>query len=223
MLTERDLTLMCWILEQRFMSESQLKRVFWKHTIDETRRVYRRLRKLRQAGYLKISDQSMFGERVYGVTWKGVRKLRACSLDEGLHEVLGTEFSSYKHDMVVTDIRIHFYEAGFREWISERILARRNDLRRLPDGVIYYEGKYLAIEYEATRKSAKRYKKIFLQYNLEKSIQKVLFVVKKKELIPKLFEMSKICRSKIHFVSQEDFFKGQFSLEDLWVSHEQLA
>ena len=49
-LRSRDLNIMQWILEQKFMNVEQIRRVFWKGTWDKNTNAHTRLRKLKQEG-----------------------------------------------------------------------------------------------------------------------------------------------------------------------------
>ncbi len=204
-ITDRDIKILGWILEQKFMTERQVRKVFWKDLTKDNREAYRRLNKLKKARFLKTNKTQMYRSAMYLVTRKGVEELKRSNRNSGLGELAEVGYSNYKHDLAVTDIRIMLYESGYTNWVSERVLSKRNDLRRVPDGMIYHRGKYLAIEYESSQKSKDRYRKIFLDYYLDNHVDRVLYIVSTPELADKILRMT--IDSKPYFVSYEDLSK----------------
>ena len=202
-ITERDIELMGWILEQKFMTEKQVRRVFWKDIKKKSRHAYKRLNELVKAGFLKVNTEEIYQDVVYTVSAGGIRKVRVFNRSYGLGEVGNVGYSNYRHDLVVTDIRIMFYELGFKQWLSERVLSRRNDLRRVPDGMIFEKGRYLALEYESSQKSKRRYREIFYHYELDSRVNKILYIVDTPELLEKITKEGYACH-KLYFVSLED-------------------
>ncbi len=198
----RVLDLMRWILEQKFMTGEQIRKLFWKGQGKESTEEYRRLRELLEEGFLKKGMGSNCRYVLYLVTAKGVKLLKCYGKHQGLSEVCDVGDSNYNHDIAVTDLRIMFYEWGYKEWVSERVLSKRNDLRYLPDGIIHHRGKNYAVEYEATLKSRDRYREIFLHYLLEDQVDKVLYVTNSEEMIGKM-SLQKI-RDKICFTTIQD-------------------
>jgi len=185
-ITERDIELMGWILEQKFMTEKQVRQVFWKGRNQDNREAYRRLNKLRNMGFLTVNMKKVYRSDMYLVTAKGVRQLKELNKNHGLSAMGDADYSNYRHDLVVTDIRILFDEMGYKSWLSERVLSRRNDLRRVPDGMVFNKDKYIAMEYESSQKSRRRYQRIFLDYEFDRKIDQVLYIVDTKELVGKL-------------------------------------
>ena len=152
MLMPRDIEVMRWILEQKFMTEDQIQRVFWKDVSEGTRNVCRRLNVMQKEGYLKRSKKGIYRHVLYLVTAGGIKQVKALGRNPGLGEMHDVDYSMYRHDIAVTDLRILFHELGYREWLSERILTQRNEFRRLADGMIYHRWKYFAVEYESSQK-----------------------------------------------------------------------
>jgi len=209
-LMERDIEIMGWVLEQKFMTRKQIRKVFWKDLSDKSTEDYRRLNELRVSGYLKTSKRSFYKEALYLVTGKGVRQLKDFSRNRGLWELADADYSNYKHDLAVTDMRIMFQEWGYKNWVSERILSRRDDLRRVPDGMIFNRERYTAVEYESSQKSKSRYREIFYQYELDGLVDQVLYLVDTPELVEKLVREASVC-NKIHFVATDEVRKDQIN------------
>ncbi len=202
-ITERDIEVMGWILEQKFMIEKQVRRVFWKGVSQKSCAVSKRLNKLQEEGFLKVNKERMYGSLVYLVTRKGVGQLKEFNRSRGLGEVRDADYSNYRHDLAVTDIRILFHELGYTDWESERVLSKNNDLSRVPDGMIFNKDKYIAVEYESSQKSKERYREIFYRYELDSHINKVLYVADTRKRSEKLTREVSAC-AKPHFASIED-------------------
>ncbi len=64
-IVSRDIEVMGWILEQKFMKVNQVKRVFWKDIGEKSIEAYRRLFELQKAGYLKRSKKSIYRNVLY--------------------------------------------------------------------------------------------------------------------------------------------------------------
>lgn len=210
-IVDRDVELMSWILEQKFMTREQIRNVFWKEESKKSVEEYRRLNELEREGYLRRSAKSFYRNVLYLVTAKGVSLLKSFGKHQGLGELYDVGYSQYKHDVAVTDLRILFYWWGYREWVSERVLSKRNDLRYLPDGMIHHCGKNFAIEYESTLKSKYRYREIFLHYEFENQLERVLYVVDSEEMVGKLGQQN-IC-DKLHFTTIKNLQEHQLNAQ----------
>ena len=216
---------MSWILEQKFMTERQVRKVFWKDLKKDNREAYRRISKLKKAGFVKTNKTRLYRSAMYLVTRKGVEELKRFNRDSSLGELAEVGYSNYKHDLMVTDIRIMFHDWGYKAWLSERVLFRRGGLRRIPDGMIFNRERYTAIEYESSQKSKHRYREIFYGYELDSHVDQVLYIVDTPELIQKVSREVSGC-AKPYFVSLGDIQKdlidtklkgstGQRSLREL--------
>jgi len=207
-ITERDIEVMGWILEQKFMIEKQVRSVFWKGVSKKSCAVSKRLNKLQEEGFLRVNKERMYGSLVYLVTRCGVSQLKEFNRTRGLGIVKDTDYSNYRHDLAVTDIRILFHELGYAEWESERVLSKNKNLDRIPDGMIFNKDKYIAVEYESSQKSKERYREIFYQYELDSHVGKVLYIADTRQRAEKLAQEVSAC-SKPHFVSLIDIQKDR--------------
>ncbi len=208
----RDVQIMRWIHEQKFMTEGQIRRVFWKGISENSREGYKRLSELERAGYLKRSKKDLYRYGLYLVAAKGIRQLRAFVYDQGLGELNDIEHSLYKHDTSVTDLRILFYGWGYTDWVCERVLYKRNDLRHLPDAMVYHHGNYFAMEYESSQKSKRRYNDIFLEYQMERQIYAVIYVVEIKEMAERLCRTASSYK-KIFFTTFQELEEQKLETE----------
>ncbi len=208
-ITDRDISLMQWMLEQKFMDAGQVRRVFWKESKADSKEVHRRLGELEKAGFIKRSGKDIFRFLLYVVTKEGLRVLSSLGNTRGLPVLDDVDYSGYRHDSEITDFRIWFHNQGFTDWLSERVLAKRYRLRHLPDGMIHHDGQYLAIEYETAQKSSPRYRAIIYNYEMEDQISEILYIVKGERLKARLQAMAAAC-SKIHFRTPDDL-KGHLA------------
>ena|SRR3989338_7446719 len=118
----RDLELMRWILEQKFMTREQIRKEFWREESKKSIEEYRRLNELERAKLLRRSTEGFYRCILYLVTGRGVSLLRSFGKDQGLSEVCEVSYSNYKHDVAVTDLRILFDQWGYKDWVSEKPL-----------------------------------------------------------------------------------------------------
>jgi len=206
----RDIEIMGWILEQKFMTRNQIREIFWKDITKKSTEDYRRLCELIKAGFLKRSKCSFYKHVLYMVTASGVRELRASGRNRGLCELPDVDYSQYKHDVIVSDIRIVFNNWGYKDWLSERVLSKVYQLRRLPDGMIFHRGEHVAIEYEASPKSKERYRDIFFNYELDERVNHVIYIVDTRSLVEKLRKEAAVC-NKLHFTTLQDFKTHQMN------------
>ena len=207
----RDLELMRWILEQKFMTREQIRKEFWRDESKKSIEEYRTLNELESAKLLRRSTESFYRCILYLVTGRGVSLLRSFGKDQGLSELPEVSYSNYKHDVAVTDLRILFDQWGYKDWVSERVLSKINDLRYLPDGMIHHRGRNIAIEYESTLKSTNRYRDIFLHYALERKVDTVLYIVASEKMIEKMSNQK--FRNKIHFVTLQNLQTQELSAQ----------
>ena len=146
------------------------------------------------------------------VSAKGVKVLRERNRDGGLTELGDVDYANYNHDSVMTDLRILFREAGYSEWLSERLLIQWPDLRRLPDGMIHHGGRYFALEYESAQKSKDRYKQMFLDYEIDPLIHKVIYVVERPALLTKISALAS-AYDKLYFVTHENLERQKLTVK----------
>ena len=74
--------------------------------------------------------------------------------------------------------------------------------------MIFYRDRYTAIEYESSQKSKHRYRKIFNNYEFDRHVDQVLYIVGTPELAEKVSKEASLC-SKLYFVSLGDIERDQ--------------
>lgn len=211
-IVERDIELMGWILEQKFMTREQVRKVFWRKAFKRTVEDCRRLGELEREGFLKRSSKCFYKHVLYTVTEAGVKQLKVHGRDRGLSSLADVDHSNYKHDIAVTDLRILFHELGYTDWFSERILIQWPDLRRLPDGMVQCAGRYVAFEYESAQKSKDRYKQMFLDYEMDPLIHTAVYIVDYPGLLPKISALAS-AYDKLYFVTLQDLDRQKISVK----------
>ena len=144
------------------------------------------------------------------MTKYGAGELKAFDRNRGLRELRDDSYLNHIHDLEVTNIRILFHELGYTQWLSERTLSKFYGLRRIPDGMIFYQDKYIAIEYEASLKAKRRYQRIFLDYELDRQVNKVLYVTDTPEILQKVLKEAGTY-DKLYFVSLKDLQRDRMN------------
>ncbi len=182
----RDIEMMRWIQEQKFMTGNQIRRVFWKGISANSREDYKRLCELQKADCLKRNKKDIYRNALYLVRSYGIKQLKEFGHKHGWNELYDVDYSLFNHDIAVTDLRILFNEWGYRDWISERVLSRWRSYRNLADGMIHHRENYFAIEYESSQKAKDRYKEIFLNYALDHQVNAVIYIMESPEMVTRV-------------------------------------
>ena len=222
-LTERDLAVMQFAHEQRYLAYNQISDTFWKGCSEDANACKHRVAKLVTAGYLSKKYSGRKKVDVYFATEKAVEALKAKSLDFGIPALKFTrDFERYiSHDLHVTDIRMLFRELGWREWTSERVLRERDHFYHRPDGVLAVRGQKIAIEFEnRITKGKARYKEMFDYYDGHAGY-KLLFVIIRKDIRDWLLDLKYDAR-KVWFANYEDLMaqKGKALFENMRATFE---
>ena len=159
-LPERDVAIISFVNGMGYVSYSQLKRRF-------TREVSRRrLGELCRCSYLRYDRIFFKGEGIYRVTAAGVK-----AAGHFLRPLKTVNLSTYRHDLQVVDLALLLEQMTGGCWISERVLQRRlrlqpGRIRRepLPDGLLAWPGREVAVELELSGKPYWRLEKILRSY-----------------------------------------------------------
>lgn len=179
-LTKRDVDLMQFAHEQRYLCYNQISGTFWKGCSEETKTCKHRVAKLVSAGYLSKQYSGRKKLDIYFATGKAVETLKARSLDSGIPAFgVSRYFERYiSHDLHVTDLRMLFLDLGWRDWTSERLLLERDHLFHRPDGVLTVRGRKIAIEFEnKITKGKARYQNLFKSYDNNDDFRLVFMIV----------------------------------------------
>lgn len=217
-LTERDIAVMQFAHEQRYLCFNQISNTFWKERSEEANACKHRIGKLLAAGYLSKKYSVRKKLDVYFATEKAVEALKAKGLDSGIPALtFSRDFERYiSHDLHVTDLRMLFRELGWCEWTSERVLRERDHNYHRPDGVLTVRGWKIAIEFEnRITKGKERYTEMFDYYN-DHGGYKLLFVIVLKDIRDWLLDMKYDAR-KVWFADYEELMekKGETVFENM--------
>lgn len=145
---DRDLAVLLFTWQNRFVSTAQLHRAFWRDASSAA--ASKRLVALRRAGLLGFRSFAWLSERLlYFPCLRGNRILADCGL---LAREWARDFPrrpedlspTLRHDLKVVDLRLGLEESGAdgRTWISDhqlRMLSREPGPRkRVPDGIFEF-------------------------------------------------------------------------------------
>ena len=225
--TKRDLFLLERLESFGVLSTQQIRELVFKGT--DTRTVLRRLRLLKQRGYLLSSEGLANGGLIWVLSKKGALLFNI----EG--ETKPINRNTLQHDVIVSDVRIQLEKLGvIASWTPEHILKKKatktlcdwekslahvEDPPIVPDSLFiiknhWGEMKAVALELELSLKSKARYKKIFSQYKNKKELWCVWYVVLNKSFGENLIELwDKYALwgdCKFAYSTLDDVFKNNF-------------
>ena len=200
--TKRDLFLLERLESFGVLSTQQIRELVFKGI--ETRTVLRRLRLLKQRGYLLSSEGLPNGGLIWVLSKKGALLFNIESETKPINR------NTLQHDVIVSDIRIQLERLGvIASWTPEHILKKKatktlcnwekslahvEDPPIVPDSLFiiknhWGEMRAVALELELSLKSKSRYKKTFSQYKKKKELWCVWYVVLNKSVGESLLEL----------------------------------
>lgn len=159
-LSEQDVGVIGFVNVMGFVCFSQLKKKF-------PQRISRvRLRELCRRGYLRYDRIFFKGEGIYRATLAGVK-----ASGHFLRPLKTINLSTYHHNLQVVDLALLLEETTGGRWLSERALYRRLQLQAgrfrrepLPDGLLVWSDREVAVELELSAKPCWRMEKILRDY-----------------------------------------------------------
>jgi len=158
----RDLALLEFCLEQKFMTLEQMARMFFPGNQNVFNWPMKCVRKLAKEGYLCEEKPGFCKQTLYRVTTKGASLLRKHGLGKGLGAIEKIDTRTWEHDLWVTDVRILFYRTlGLKHWKAERLLKQEQE-GKVPDGIVSFKDTDLVIEVERSLKKKRYYEKALL-------------------------------------------------------------
>ena len=232
--TDRDLLLLELLESYGVLSTQQIRELVFKGT--NTRTVLRRLRVLKQKGFIYSSEGLPNG----GLAW--ILSKKSALLFKHDIETKIINKNSLQHDVAVSAIRIQLERLKIAtSWTAEHIFRKelisscggQEDFRKyhaefslIPDSLFTIkdeeeeEIKTVALELEFSLKSKARYKKIFSKYKDKKNISFVWYVVLNKsvgEVLSKLWDEYAFfgCGDcKFAYSTLKEIFKEGFKLPE---------
>ena len=167
--------------------------------------LYKRLRALEKSGHIlgTISSESK-NKKAYSITQKAFNRY----LLDKRSVAKRKEFSSYalKHDMGLVDIRYKILKSKLvTDFISENTIQTwpsshfdidvKPYLRSHSDAIVEItvdgDSAVMALEYEISLKSIKRYQELIRKYHWEYSIPVVLYIVSSSRILEKVMSIEK--------------------------------
>lgn len=196
-LQERDVDIICYCIEQKFLTVEQVSDRFFRQKEKSKyphQSAYKRILILQKFDMLSLKP-ILTGEKIITATDIGASELDKRGMDR-LNPVKSVDYRYYEHDRRVSDVRIAFENLDLVDsWISERYLkSEYTRATRVPDAAFGFKnGQKGALEVEIARKGKKRYEQIFMEY-LEKRFGKVdllFYVCNTLKQLESLAEMTK--------------------------------
>ncbi|MDE0092579.1 MAG: replication-relaxation family protein [Oligoflexia bacterium] len=227
--TDRDLLLLELLESYGVLSTQQIRQLVFKDI--NTRTVLRRLRVLKQRGFIYSSEGLPNGSLAWILSKKSAKLFKHDIETKVINK------NSLQHDVAVSAIRIHLQKLNIaKSWTAEHVLRKelisscggyegfrkyQDDLYLIPDSLFTVkddEGEMMAIalELELCLKSKARYEKIFSKYQKKENIGFVWYVVLNKsvgEVLSKLWDKY-VCYGKCQFAysSLKEVFREDFKL-----------
>jgi DNA-binding Lrp family transcriptional regulator len=186
--------------------------------------VLRRLRILEKEGLIRRAGLLMTTENLWAIAPKGAKKMSLENFKCYWNQ------ASIDHDFKLIKLRMFLEELGIiKKWIAEHVIRsmiyKKYSLRDaknklIPDGIIETKidnsSQSMAIELELNLKSQSRYKKILGQYQWNKDLLGVWYIVPTLAILNKLNDYwnrtaSSYTEGKIYFSLLDDLltFKGE--------------
>ncbi|PIP91230.1 MAG: hypothetical protein COW01_06150 [Bdellovibrionales bacterium CG12_big_fil_rev_8_21_14_0_65_38_15] len=220
-INHRDRDLFNYLYEVKVASEKQIRRDVYKEVTKTV--VYRRLKKLIKASYLK-RFLYFDGKRTisaYSLSKSSLRKfiLGNRSDEDTIKRCLS---DSIEHDIALVDIRHRFLSSRkIVDYFSENVLLSDasfvnsnefNEFKRLhSDGMIVYkfddESIYkLAVEYEHTLKYTPRYERLFADYENANHVVAILYICRDEKVLKRIKKIVQSLKLTRFFVATLDEF-----------------
>lgn len=193
-LTSRDLEVIEFVIDMKFVSVTDVFEKFFKMTLsgEEAKGDFwtrKRLFQLEQGGFLKSHKVHTEKTNYYTATFKGYYSLAGMHPEKFFTKpVGGFDFRTFSHDKLVLKCRLDLEKClKVTSWLSDRKLKAQPDLSggltssQVPDGIyILKDGQRVAFELEIARKAKARY---------TEKIKKYVQVLRSHDLTRKKFDV----------------------------------
>jgi hypothetical protein len=194
-IVERDLLVIRYVYEMKFSSSFDVYKMYFESGGKSSRYCFVRLKKLVDAGYLKLFKNNLYRSGFYFVYEKGLSLLRDFFRDHLFPKKAPTSIDMrfFEHDKNVAMCRTYLEKEGLaKNWTSERvithdIITKGGEYRskymlqnlqksQIPDGLFETrKGEVCAFELEYTLKSARELKIKLSNLNNESKSSSGLF------------------------------------------------
>lgn len=213
-LQNRDIGVMQYCLEQKFVTVEQVAKRFFRAKREAKyplHTAYRRMLILQKFGMVKLVCWNSSGGRAMQTTKLGEQELKS----EGLEPPSVCEINpaTAEHDRRVTDVRIIFEQLNLSSsWRSDRYLkSGRGSSRRVPDAVFDLKnGQRVSLEVEIAQKAKERYRDIFDNYRGKQfgNIEIVFYVCNTMTQLKSLAEMTE-AYSWVYYAMYDQLMNNQ--------------
>jgi hypothetical protein len=218
-ISDLDLSVLEFVSDMKFVSAGMVGERFFKGKGE--RYPQKRLRDFVKNG-LVFSVSEWGGKKLnYLITEEGSCLLQRKGFDVVFFGMKGIDLKNYEHDKVLSMIRIKLEARGIvKDWVSERVIRNRQDFLKVSDKEKIIADAYckslekgtdLIIEFENSRKSNARIKKLLKNYQMylgssKKEDEKVLFFFASESLLAsykKIYADSN-CSFSVSFIEISD-------------------
>lgn len=218
-ITSRDLDILEFILEMKFLTIEDIHSKFFKYTKQGDQSFCLRWARERVANLVKseflLAVKNICHKTLYVVTQKGYFYARNSRTDRYFARPLPSiDGRTYTHDQKIIQIRLYLEEVGLvSNWISERKLSELEEFRKIlptefrPDAIyITPDGKKIAFELEIARKSKERYQQkikkyiqLITEYANAPVFEQVHYVCEKESVRDLIFDQTALFQSYFKF------------------------
>ena len=194
-IVDRDVDVIKYVYDMKFAVGSDVYKMFFESGGKSSRYCFIRLKKLVDAGYLKVFKNDLYRSGFYYVSEKGLNLLRNSYRDHLFPKKAPAQIDMrfFEHDKVVAECRTYLEREGLaKNWTSERIIThdvitKGGEYRskymlqnlqksQIPDGLFETrKGEVCAFELEYTLKSNNELKKKLANLNNESLSSSGLF------------------------------------------------
>lgn len=207
-LTERDIQVMKYLNEHKFMTAGQIYDMFWPDSKDSAGAGRHRLVKLETSGYVRKIYGTAKTPMLFLVTKKAIDVLKEKGWDFDLREVKEIDENTVEHNLKLFNIRKVFERLGVCDWQTERVFRSLETTRGwYPDAVFRLKKYLFAVELENTFRSKPIYEQKFKWYEKAPEFRAVFYVLNWPFVKSWLMDFESTL-AKIGFVIYDDLIKS---------------
>ena len=227
-ITENDLILFKYLLEERFLERETIKKYIWENRGNSY--IDNRLAQLINADYLKkIIHPTRENAKLILATKKAklVFDLKSeifnLGYQKGNSKLIDIDLENYKivddinpqtilHDLELIKVRLKLEKLGVDFWKSRTLLNKeREDFPLVPDGKFEYKGTRYFLEFDINN-SYRRYKKAVTVYK-NNLVENVIFIFKRPRITKGFKKLFTVYDDKYYFGLYSDFNENYIELE----------
>lgn len=200
-ITERDIEILKFCHEQKYMTLDQITRGFFPGTRNKYKVPLRCINRLMRRGLLRSCKRGIGIPALYLAGMEGVRLLERENRI-GLPYIKAVDWEKCERDLWVTDVRLVFEKSGFK-WTPGRILKGHNPHKKFSDGKAEIRGHVFSVEVESRQIKHDKYQWIFGKRCRDRQEERILYVVGDEKAKAERLRQAKDYK-RIYFVSVDE-------------------